>query len=414
MSPVPSPERGRRLGSLLPAALLVGLPAGPSPAQERQGAVGASPAPDGQPGLGANATAQEILGLFRTPTEEQEAFLASLADLRGDLLVLVANVEGLYHSRGWFDLLQPSAEPTLANLHTAFAALLEQPAALSELREDAAEAFAGMFFDVRYRVRQDLIADSSYELSELDRALTVLRAAGVAGQVHLADPQARNVARRGDLAAARLRAMRYDLEAVREQPGDDEAAPPLALPAKELIGRLGSAGPGQLRSGLGGEIARQERAVERMRAFLFTTQLDERAEKELAWRAQADARAAIALQRALAALPGNDEQYPPPEELEGRSNTQRRRVAWGLAEQGLEDDPLEPELAYVAAVVSRMLGDTLVTLSHYDRFLVLNGILSYDDRTFRDRELTWEQEDALIWVQEWSPKPDDTGPPGSE
>ena len=76
---------------ILPVLLLAGL------AGERQDV-----APDGARSVGQTAALQEILHLFRQPTEEDVQFLAELEGLEGELLILESTTASIYRTRGLF------------------------------------------------------------------------------------------------------------------------------------------------------------------------------------------------------------------------------------------------------------------------------------------------------------------------
>jgi hypothetical protein len=175
------------------------------------------------------------------------------------------------------------------------------------------------------------------------------------------------------------------------------------VPPPVLLERLAAElGPAGARSARASEVAEQERLATRMRELLASSRPAASLRAELAWRAGADGAAAAHLARAELALPENDAvRGETPEELRKLTKTQRRRAVWQSAVEGLAEDPLDPDLAYHAASMARVLRGTLEALGHYDRFLALRGIRSHDDRTYRGRKLDWREEEALFYVQEY-------------
>ena len=384
----------------IPALLLALLPhsvAPPAPLQDRH-----PEAPDGRRGIGVESELSDILRLFRQPDAEDEAFLLELARLEEDVEVLAATAAGLYRQRDYFALLPNGAEETLDHLHHAFRLHALDPREVLSGEEDTrAPAFAAMMLDVRFRTRVDLLLDWRANADEIRLGLAVLKAA-TDGWVRPGDEEARNVAVRVDVAAALLRARFKDLEALREAPLSLPDVDPRELEA--LLVRPDGETPDELRRFLADVGVRQAVRVERMRELLFTPRIEADAADWLDWRRARKGVAAMAADEVRLYRPDTDEGEAAPPEIKRLTKTKRRRMAYGRALEGLANDPLNAELAYAAGVLARFVGGTADALSHYDRFLALSGIRAHDHHTYRDRELTPEEEDALFYVQDETKK----------
>jgi hypothetical protein len=379
-----------RLASPLVLLSLTLLLARPGAAQ-----IGGPEAPDGRRGLGADGTAQEILHAFRAPNGDEEQLLAELRTLRTDVDLQVASAHGLYSRRGYYELLPPSVERSPEPLAAAFEQLASDPDRLQRASAPARQAFARLFFDTRFRARAPLLAAARLERRELDAGLAVLRAA-TDGFVSLQGPEARGIARRVDLAAARLRAIRTDLDALRELPWDVGVAP--SWTPNELVTRLLLPTSPE---GRGDPRASEADRVARMQQLFVSSRPGERLTRELLWRNGADARAEDWLASAARALPTDDEDEAElQDELRGLTRTKRRRMAWEQALRGLEEDPLDPDLAWLAGEASRYVRGTLETLGHYDRTLALSGIRSHLSWTYADRVLSKRLQETLYYVQQ--------------
>lgn len=378
-------------------------------------------APDGRPGLGAESSLTVLLGVFRSPNEEEEALLRHLIELESRLAVLEAGARALYQARGYFAVLGRRDEPSLERLHEVLRAFLQDPGAHLEQGDAARRAWAELFLDARLRVRRDVLDGWREDADTVTKGLAALRA-NTDGWTRLREDEAQNVAARVDLAAARLRARLRDLEALREDAPSGAPAPlPPELPAGEdAVERLLAAGalpPGAERvARLAQEEQRMRATVAGMETVLFTTRLAGEALTWLQWRELHDGHAATKRAEVRVWQPQTAEGKEAPPEIGRIKKTTRRREAYRRALEGLAYDPLDAELAYAAALMSRYVGGTLETLSHYDRFLALRGIRVHEHRTWQERELTDEEEDALFFIQQYEQEnpPGGVPPPGSE
>ncbi len=356
-------------------------------------------APDGRPGFGREPVLGEILRLFRTPDEAEQAFLDELAELERSVAILVDSTKGAYRSRGYFDLIDGAAQPTLGALHDAFRRALLHPDEAIERDDAAARAFARMHLDTRFRVRMGLLEGWEHEAEQLRDGVAVL-AAAADGFVVLSPDETENVALRVDLAASILRALYKDLEALREQPGWPAQAGPTDEAVRALLD-LRRVQPAQERTArLSASMIERGRLAAQMHRVLFSARLDAEVGELVAWRVAQDARARAAYADAWLTWPDREGADEVTSDVRRLSRTDRRQSARDKALAGLAYDPLDAELAYLAGVTSRIVHGSLEAASHYDRYLTLHGIRYADERTYRRRDLTWEQKDALLFVQQ--------------
>jgi hypothetical protein len=356
-------------------------------------------APDGRRGFGGGTPLTELLRQFRTPDDEEQAMQTELRDVVRDVTVLVSVTEGFYRERGYFDLLDPLADPTLDALHREFGRYVEDPGAIAPRGDQLARTFARMFLDTRFRVRFELLSGWRHEAAQVSGGLEVLRAAAH-GFVTLDDVQGGNVARRIDLAGSVLRALRNDLTSLRE-PMDTAAATGVAPEAvDEFLGLFDIGDRGERERRIGEALSGAETSRDRMGAILFRSRLQATAAVEFEWRAEMDERAGSLLDAARVAFPTRGEQEAP-REIERLSKSRRRRLARENAVLGLTFDPLDDELAWIAAETSYVIYGQREGVSHYDRFLALRGVVHYDDRTYRGRKLSEREKTALYNVQEY-------------
>lgn len=354
-------------------------------------------APDGRRGFGAETSLSDLLRQFRTPDEAEELLQTELRDAARDVAVLVSVTEGFYRERGYFELLDPLEDPTLATLHAEFRRYAVDPTSIASRGDRAAETFARMYLDTRFRVRLDLLDGWEEEVADVRGGLAVLRAAAH-GFVNLGEDEAHNVARRIDLAGAVLRSMRNDLASLREPM---ETAPSTGVGPEEVSEFLGLFDIGdraERERRIAAAVAHVEENEALMKAVLFTTRLRESAAADFARRIENGARARSLLEQARVAMPGWGGEAP--RDVARLSKTKRRRLAREKAVLGLAFDPLDDELAWIAAESSYLVYGELEAVSHFDRFLALHGIVHNDDRTFLSSELTDRERSALSYVQD--------------
>jgi len=349
-------------------------------------------APDGARGLGATGEAADVIGLLRSSRDEDQAFLAELDALPSRVEGALAELRAVYERLGYFAWPADDAAG-LDDLHAAFERGLADPYAALREDEPRSTAFAAMLVDVRFRVRLEIVRAWRTSERDLVGGLELLRSKAH-GWGELAAPTVLAVARRVDVAASRLRALLKDLTALHRRPtrGGEPSAQALDLIA------WASRRPGSDRR-VDEALAAVDRRRDTMLDALFTHRLEARLAAELRWRARAFERAERLVGEARVQHP---DLGPPDEGPNGLSRTERLRRALSLALEGLEFDPLHEELTWIAAESSDFVGGSANTRSLYERFLALRGIRSWDDRTYRDRELTPREKRALWFAQNTS------------
>jgi hypothetical protein len=360
-------------------------------------------APDGHAGLGTLGTARELGRIFQKPDEAQAALLRGLSELDSDVRILAEMVRRSYLERGYFRLLGRYEPRELQALGERFlqpaSALLDFVASGSE----EADAWVDMYLDLRFRARLPLLASFAQEAREVQAGLALLRGQ-VDGYVELKDSEARAIADRIDLSAALLRAIRLDLEALRERdPGSSagEAEPGWKV---ELIGL----------SKLRDEDARLEafarleakvgERLERMESVLFWRRLVTRLDPELQRRDLGRERASQHLDEVKLYMLELPEGVSAPRELLQMTQFARYQHALSEALKGLGAAPFDEELLYRTGLITDLLYDTQESRQWFDRYLALRGVRLHLYRT-TERELSEEEGYALRVLMRGGPVP---------
>jgi len=355
------------------------------------------PAPDGDPGLEARGKLSEVLALVRSRRKEDEEFLARLEALSGSLQILGDSTEGLYRSRGLFQVLEPTEAGCLAGFHARLAEMQSAPEAFLALPGEKGRLWTKILCDTRIAIRSELFYGWEEDAREIRSGLALLRA-NASDWVRLSEEEGALVARRVDLAAALLRARIKDLSALRETPGGssevDEAEVGKILSALELPEPERGA-----RLAVG--FARIEERSYAMWELLFLARLSEEARVRILWREELDQRARELRIVALRSCPDTEEGRAAPREIRIQKKTTRRREAFDRAVEGLAQDPFDPELALLAGRMAEYVRGTYDAVDYFDRFLALRGIQVHDDRTWRKRELTPDESYALFQIQQF-------------
>ncbi len=353
-------------------------------------------APDGRRGLGSQTPLQDLRGLVQSRKTEDEAFLAGLRELESELAALAGSAEVLYHRRGHFDALSWRDRPDLAHLHELLRALLVDPQPILAERDARARAAARILLDTRLRIRSEVLAGWEAEAATVAGGLLVLRAESD-GWVRLTQEEASSLAARVDLSAADLRSRIFDLRALREELSAASEVPEHEVERLLALFEL----PGRERSeSLARVLAGGDESAARARGLLFSTRLRISAASWYLWREEEDRRAEEALREVLVLRPDTPEGEQAGPEVANLSKTARRRAAMERALGGLLHDPLDPGLAYSAAITAELVRGRLEATSLFDRYLALRGIRPDDDRNWRHRRLTPEEDHALFYVQQ--------------
>ncbi len=353
-------------------------------------------APDGRRGFGAEATSRDLERLFRSRADEDVEFLTRLADTASAVRILVATLEQGYRGAGYFHLVPEATDAGLDALHASMRAALDRPLLALQADGPRGEVFSRAVLDVRFRVRMRLLEGWNFEVDEMRKGLAVIQALA-SGYVLLTDDEARRIAKRVDLSASRLRALRNDLTALRPLGAvgvhvSREEAHELRALAR------GDAGLAW-REAFDAAEARVHHDVEAMLAALFTTRLDAVVAPDVEWRAKALEGAARLRAEAEQLLPGTPTSGSAAPEIQELPKHRRMQLALFRAREGLGLDPLDEALAYLAAHPADFLWGSLESRPLYDRYLALRGIRVYDHRTLSGRSLTSREEEAILAVQ---------------
>lgn len=360
-------------------------------------------AADGHRGFGSGVGQRDLRVLFRSAEGEDAAFLGRLFDLERDVHLLASLAAGRYEQRGYFAVLEEQREAALRKdveaLHRRFRKFLRDRVR-APMREASARAFARMLFDEKFRARTTALNAQRSELRRLRGALALFTA-HAHGRAELQKGDEIDLLTRvADLSAARLRALRLDLQVLYE-PAAGARQIPDAAEVDALVPLLvrGDASLARMLS----EAERSNlRSVERMQASLFTPRFDRRWHEVLRQRDLRERRARRTYEEVLRLLPLTDA---------GRRSTafdhmrtgDRYRQAAATGAEGLRLDPLHTELHYVMGLALDFFAGRNLSIPYYDRFLALRAIRHWDYRTFGFRELDDMEEYALLAVVGWKP-----------
>jgi hypothetical protein len=351
-------------------------------------------APDGRPGFGTKRSGHALGRVFSSPSQEEGELLTGLDELTSDILVLREMVRRDYRARGYMDILEQAGADDLRDLHRRFREL--EPSATSVLGEGGRgrDVFLELLLDLRFQIRVELFERFDDEGRELRAGLALLRGTQD-GLFELKDGEARSIAARLDLAASILRAVRLDLDALRER-GDD-AAPGAPEPSwmAELIGITKLRSEQDRLSALDALRAKAGRRLERLKGVLFWPRLQLKIATELAKREALEDLAAQHLERTLRYLLIPPFDKDPQRQIREMSRAERHRYALSEGLRGLAADPLNEELTYWTGIATDFLYEPREGRLWFDRYLALRGIRAHEHRSTKDRELTDKESYAL-------------------
>lgn len=360
---------------------------------------------DGHRGFGRRPALADIEALFRSAEGEDAAFLASLYDLATDVDVFLHLTAALHERRLYFSLVH-AERGTLVDLYTAYDRAARAVRA-RDFDQRTSLALARMAHDARFAARRPVIAAAREEIAELRGALAlfVAHTHGLAQLDH--GNEVARIAGRADLAAARLRAVRLDLEALHEgwaalHAHDDADVQELAQALRtgkhdreELLGRARRASAAQALS---------------LRDALFTTRFDRGERAALAQRRKDRLEAQSIERRLRVLLPEMSGDEGLPADVARMSRAERYRDAAELGREALERDPFAAELNYLVGLAVDFAAGLKAASPYFDRFLALRGIRHYDDSTYDNARLDAFERYALFRVADWTA----TGPRGAD
>jgi hypothetical protein len=361
-------------------------------------------APDGERGFGPGRSLRDVARLLRSTADEDRAVVARLYRLEPDVRVLLALVADRYREQGYFGSLPASEEASLERLIETFRARQQDAARELEKNDASSELLARMLVDARFRSRARVIEGVEFEIADLRAALALLFA-HLDGFADLKDHEAESLARRVDLAAARLRAIGLDLAALREKPGSETADAVWAQDLERLMMLLHSTDRDQRARELPALLDRLDQREEQMCATLFTTRQAAELDALLSQRRASVSAAADLLPSVRELLPETPEGAKANAEIQSLPKSRRYAYAAHTAAQALGYDALNEELNYLAGLAADFSYGQLESRRWFDRFLALRGIRSNEYKTYGDRKLTREERRALDVVQQLATKP---------
>jgi hypothetical protein len=356
-------------------------------------------APDGERGFGTGRSLRDISRLLRSPAEEDRAVVARLFKLESELRILLALVTDQYKQRGYFALLGSSSDANLDVLGAAFRG--KQREAARELAQASAqsELFAHMLVDARFRARARVIEGFEFEASDLKGGLALLFA-HLDGFADLKDHEAELIARRVDLAASRLRAMRLDLEALREKQGSQGSESAWTQDLERLLVLMRSAEKDRQGIEVPPILERLDQREEGMCSALFTTRQAEDFQSMFAQRAAAIGTAEKMLPRVRELVPDTPEGAKAPAAVQEMQKSRRYASAMHAGMEALGLDPMNDELNYLVGVSADFNAGALESYRWFDRFLALHGIRTHEYKSYGERKLTREEKYALDRLQQ--------------
>lgn len=395
--------RAHRLGELLFLGVLSAAALAQEPVRPRTEAPWEL-APDGARGFGTSPEPKHVTDLMRSKAPADLEFVGALLESATQVQIFMALAYTRYARLGYLKLLPPGepgssppmADPALGReleaLAERFGDLLQAPN--TPFNKAQALAFARMVADDRFRVRAHILKGVELDLALLPGTLRIF-CAHTHGRAGLEKGPALNtLASQADLAAARLRALRLDLEAL-HQPlvgaGGEDSAQVIEL-ARAL-----SVGDTQRAEALLEELdAQARRSARRLEQGLFTPRFDldqvaALAERRAAWEKGLRSNREMDLLvpfRTSGGIGG---------EIAGVRATDRYRMAVNSGIEGLAAAPAHPGLNFSLGICLDFVAGRGVSERYFDRFLALRGILHWDQRCFTGRPLD-AREAYAAWV----------------
>jgi hypothetical protein len=383
-------------------------------------------APDGERGFGSGRGVRDLAHLLRSTVEEDRGFVASLYDLERQIRVLLSMTTEQYKSARYFDLVEIAAKEKrpatgvaeekrvpLEELGALFRERAVHAAAALQQGGPAADLFARLLVDTRFRVRALVLDGLEFEIADMRAGLAVLFAE-LDGFTGLKDGEAAAIADRVDLAASRLRAAKLDLEVLREDGKDGKILPTWGKDLEGLFELIRSDDAERRARELPEALARLEEREQSMSSALFTIRLETRLSAEFEKRRKDLTTAADLVPVVRALLLGSTGSEKPDPRVAHLSKNQRFSEGSRRATEALACDPLEEEVNWLQGEASDFLQGAMESRRFFDRYLALRGIRVHDHRTYKDRALTHEEKRAIEVVQSaGTTQPGSPGSPGS-
>ncbi len=367
-------------------------------------------APDGARGFGSALEPEQVSDLMRSKAPADIEFVGGMLESATQVQILAALARTRYAELGYFDLLPrpapgsspPMADPSLGReleaLAARFGELLQAPNITYTPTQ--ALAFARLVSDDRFRVRAHILEGVELDLSLLPGTLRIFSAHTHGLAALERGPTLITLATQADLAAARLRALRLDLEALHQsavdmdgedQPEVLELAQALAVGDVPRIGELVDLLDAAAR-----------RSARRLEQGLFTPRFDlahvaALAERRAAWekgqRSNREMNLLVPFQ--TTGSTGG--------EIGGVRATDRYRMAVNSGIEGLAAAPAHPGLNFSLGICLDFTAGRGVSQRYFDRFLALRGIMHWDQRSFTGRPLDQREAYAAWVLTGWRP-----------
>lgn len=367
-------------------------------------------APDGARGFGTSPEPEHVTDLLRSEAAADLEFVAGLMESATQVQIFVALAYSRYERLGYLELLppgEPGSRPPMSdpaigreleNLAKQFGVLLQAP--VKPYTRAQALALARMVADDRFRVRAHILKGVELDLMLLPGTLRIFtaHAHGLAGLER--GPALSTLASQADLAAARLRALRLDLEAL-YQPvvGSTQGD---SAEVVELAAALTVGDASRIQALLGVLDAVTRKSARMLEQGLFTPRFDLQhvaalAERRAAWEKGARSSREMELLipfRATGGIGG---------EIGGVRATDRYQLAVNSGREGLAAAPAHPELNFSLGLCLDFIAGRGISMRYFARFLALRGILHWDERCFAGRPLDAREAYAAWILTGWRP-----------
>jgi hypothetical protein len=387
----------------LPTALFLvsAIVAGPAGFLATDDSLPQAEAPDGERGFGTGLDPKVLLRALRDPSPADSDFLQGLWALARDVEILGSVAAARYDQLGYFSLVDDNSAVLQQNveaLHRGFRES-ERLGLRVEMGDLRGLALARAMSDEHFLARMKVLVSTEYDVAQLRSVLTLLLV-HVHGRAELrGGSELDEVTRRADLAAARLRAARTDLEQL-YQPATPEAAgdPGNVL---QLAHAFSSGGGGQDAQFILQEVKREANERELRLSSGSLEAFDTDHAELLQERYVRSKKAYRDFAEMLTILPLQADGRLP-QDLEGK-NSERYRQAADAGREAVRMDPLVPEIQYFLAICLDFYPGRELSLPRFDRYLALRGIRHWDYGTFRGRTLTDQELHALFVVIGWRP-----------
>jgi hypothetical protein len=358
---------------------------------------------DGERGFGAGLDPEVLRRCVRRPEPEDGAFLDGLWTLARDVEILGSVAAVRYTALDYFTLVDDPRERhsrSISALHRDVRAY-ERRAMKVALGDRRGLALARVMADPYFQARMRVLVGTEYEVSQLRKALNLLIVHAHGKAELLRGTELDELTWRADLAAARLRAAREDLEALYQsavpEVGEGDSASVLHL--ARALSRGGGEGAARLMRDVQDETRDLERELSNGRLAAF-----DRDHKAALTRREARSRRALQnyaeILRILPLLP--DGRLP--SDLEGKISDRYRKAA----NTGLEaaaNDPLIAEVHYMIGLSYDFVSQELAR-PRLDRYLALRGIRHWEYQTYASKQLNVQEKWALYVVAGWKPPKD--------